>query len=252
MVIIDFVKDYLDRIGITGQVSVDLESLSLLQRAHLSTVPFENIAVWRKEPVATSIEWSIPKVVERKQGGWCFELNGAFAALLESLGFTVRRLGAAVLLGGPNKTVDHLALEVQLDVPYLVDVGFGESFIKPLRINDRDPQDGGAGWFQFMDSAQGLTLTKFDGPPETGVSVPQYRFRRVAHKMEDFVEASDRLRGDPSLHWSNKPFATRLIEGGPQRVTLLRDRIKYHGDGETSETLVAEEDWEQTLQRLFR
>lgn len=252
MVTLVLVQDYLDRIGVTGPVSVNLESLSLLQRAHLSTVPFENIAVWRKEPVSTSIEWSLPKVVERKQGGWCFELNGAFAALLESLGFTVRRLGAAVLLDGPNKIVDHLALEVLVDEPYLVDVGFGESFIKPLRMNDREPQDGGAGWFQLMDSTQGLTLTKLDGPPESGLPVPQYRFRRVAHKMEDFVEASDRLRGDPTLHWSNKPFATRLIDGGPSRVTLLKDRLKYHGDGETRETMIDEPDWEETLDRVFR
>lgn len=242
------VQDYLDRIGFSGPVSVDLQTLAALQVAHMTTVPFENTSVWRGEPIETDIGWSIPKIVERGLGGWCFELNGAFAALLESLGFTVRRLGAAVLLEGPNQVVDHLTLEVMLDEPYLVDVGFGESFTKPLRLNDREPQDGGIAEFQFFDSAQGLTLTSLaDGAPE-----PQYRFRRVTLAMEDFTEASDRLRSDKTLHWSTKRFATRLIDGGPERVTLLTDRIKYHGGSDSTETPVDPDRWEAKLDELFR
>lgn len=246
-------QDYLNRIGFDAPVVQDLATLSGLQAAHMTAVPFENIAVWRGETVTTDEAWSIPKIVERGQGGWCFELNGAFAALLESLGFTVHRLGAAVLLDGPTQVVDHVALEVVLDEPYLVDVGFGESFIKPLRLNDRGPQDGGSGWFQLIDSSQGLTLTVLDGDvPGAGTPVPQYRFRRVAHEMTDFVEASNRLRDDKTLRWSTKPFATRLIDGGPERVTLLSDRLKYHGGSQTTETPVSAEEWEGQLASLFR
>lgn len=253
-------QDYLDRIGMPGPASAtgapeqDLQTLTDLQRAHLSTVPFENIAVWRGEPVRTDTGWSIPKIVDRGQGGWCFELNGAFAVLLEHLGFQVRRLGAAVLLEGPNKLIDHATLEVQLDQPYLVDVGFGESFITPLRLNDRDPQDGGIAHFQFFDSAEGLTLTKLE-PQEDGTAapVPQYRFRRVTLQMPDFDGASDRLRSDPDLHWSAKPFATRLVDGGPERITLLKDWFKQlHRDGTVTESPVAAEDWDKKLAELFR
>ncbi len=238
----------------TGDPGRDLETLTGLQRAHLSTVPFENLAVFQKESVRTDTEWSIPKILDRGQGGWCFELNGAFAALLEHLGFQVRRLGAAVLLDGPNKLVDHATLEVQLDQPYLVDVGFGESFITPLRLNDRDPQDGGIASFQFFDSAEGLTLTKLE-PLEDGTvaPAPQYRFRRVTLQMSDFDEASDRLRSDPDLHWSAKPFATRLVDGGPERITLLKDRFKqHHADGTVTETPVDDQDWDKMLAELFR
>ena len=241
-------QDYLARIGFDGPVTVDLETLSALQAAHMTAVPFENISVWRGEPVDTDIAWSIPKIVEHGLGGWCFELNGAFAALLESLGFSVHRLGAAVLLDGPNQVVDHLCLEVMVDQPYLVDVGFGESFTKPLRLNDRDPQDGGIATFQFFDSAQGLTLTKH----EDGVPTPQYRFRRVALTMADFDEASTRLQEDKTLHWSTKPFATKLVDGGPERITLLKDRLKLHGGSQTTETPVAQDRWEDELQAHFR
>lgn len=241
-------QEYLDRIGFDGPVTVDLETLRALQAAHMSTVPFENLSVWRGERVSTGTDWSIPKIVERGQGGWCFELNGAFAVLLESLGFTVHRLGAAVLLDGPNQVVDHICLEVVLDQPYLVDVGFGESFTRPLLLNDRNPQDGGIGRFQFFDSAQGLTLTRL----EDDVPAPQYRFRRVAHTMSDFDEASTRLQEDKTLHWSTKPFATKLIDGGPERVTLLKDRLKFISGEETTETPVSPDRWEEELQARFR
>lgn len=242
------VQRYLGRIGFTGEVRRDLATLTALQRAHLSTVPFENLHVFHRLGVRTDTDWSVPKIVEQGRGGWCFENNGAFGALLEALGFDVLRLGAAVLLGGPNTVVDHLALEVALDEPWLVDVGFGESFTRPLALNRRGPQDGGNGTYELIDSAQGVTLTLHDAD---AVPVPQYRFKRVHHQLADFDSASQHLQTAEDLHWRHKPFATRLIDGGPARVTLLSDRIKFHGAGETTEQAVAAEDWDDVLEAWF-
>lgn len=238
---------YLDRIGFTGDVSIDLATLAALQRAHLSTVPFENLDVFHGVGVRTDLAWSVDKVVNRRRGGWCFEANGAFSALLQALGFPVARLGAAVLLGGPNETIDHLTLEVTLDEPYLVDVGFGDGFVTPLRLNTASPQDGGNGTYELIDSAQGRTLTRWkDGVPEA-----QYRFRRVNRAMADFEPASQYLQGNRELHWSTKPFATRLLDGGPERVTLLTDRLEVTRSGEVTETPVSSEDWDDVLDEWF-
>ena len=195
-------------------------------------------------PVRTDAAWSIDKVVNRRRGGWCFEVNGAFSQLLHALGFDVQILGAAVLLGGPNAVIDHLTLEVRLDDAYLVDVGFGESFTTPLDLNQTGPQDGGAGVFEFIPSTQGLTLTKHDAD---GVPEPQFRFKRVNHALADFEAASHRLASDRSLHWSAKPFATRLIDGGPSRVTLLKDRLKTTTPEGTTEEDVSAESWNSVL-----
>ena len=104
---------YLERIGFDGPIRHDVTTVEALQRAHLTAVPFENLDVYHRRGVATGIDWSVPKIVERGRGGWCYELNGAFSALLESLGFTVTRLGATVLLDdstNPSGTdPDHLA-----------------------------------------------------------------------------------------------------------------------------------------------
>jgi N-hydroxyarylamine O-acetyltransferase len=241
------VDRYLERINFTAEPRLDLETLASLQLAHLTAVPFENLHVYHGVGVRTDTEWSVTKIVDERRGGWCFEANGAFADLLEVLGFDVARLGAAVLLAGPNETVDHLTLEVALDEPYLVDVGFGASFIVPLALNRSGPQDGGSGVFELIPSEQGLTLTEH----ADGVPAPLYRFKRVRHQMADFDAASDYLQSDTELHWSQKPFATRLIDHGPDRVTLLSDRLKIiHGD-EITETAVAAEEWETTLQEWF-
>lgn len=246
------VDRYLARIGLSERPSIDLEGLTLLQRAHLATVPFENLDVVAGIEVRTDVAWSLDKVVEKRRGGWCFELNGAFGALLRALGFDVLQLGAAVLLGGPNKVIDHLALEVGLDRSYLVDVGFGESNVAPLDLNVRGPQFDPAGTFEFIDSSQGITLTWHDAE---GVPVPQYRFRRIHHELSEFNEASTRLRTDPTLSWRNKPFATRLIDasvdGSADRLTLKRNRTTLKSDGNETDTPVAPADWAETLAELF-
>ena len=109
------VDRYLDRIGFTATVSHDLATLEALQRSHLSAVPFENLHVFYGIGVRTDVEWSVSKIVDEGRGGWCFENNGAFSELLLALGFDIGRLGAAVLLEGPTRTIDHLCIEVALE-----------------------------------------------------------------------------------------------------------------------------------------
>jgi len=241
------VEDYLARIDVDGPLAHDVATLERLQRAHLTAVPFENLNVFHRAGVRTDTEWSTSKIVNGGRGGWCFENNGAFAWLLESLGFSVRRLGAAVLLGGPNQLIDHLCIEVELDHSYLVDVGFGDSFIRPLALNQAGAQDGGTGTFEFLNSPQGLTLTEH----EDGVPAARYRFKRVAHEQADFDGASERLSTDESGHWLQKPFATRLLDGGPDRVTLLADRLKLIRSGVVEETAIDPEDWDEVLWEWF-
>jgi len=248
----DTVARYLDRIGVTTDqelLTPSLATLTMLQQCHLRTVPFENLDIVNGRPVTTDLEHSLNKVVTDRRGGWCFELNGAFGALLEALGFAVLRLGAAVLLDGPSTLIDHLCLEVQLDEPWLVDVGFGDSFTRPLRINHVGPQDGGKATFEFMSSDQGTTLTEH----VDAVPAARYRFKRVAHRLSDFDAVSALLQSDPERHWSQKPFATRLLDDDDDaaRVTLLRDRLKFRRDGVETTQMVPAAEWSGELDRWF-
>lgn len=243
------VERYLERIGVDAPGRTDVTALTELMRAHLIAVPFENLDVFHQRSVRTDLEWSIPKIVDRGRGGWCFELNGAFGALLRALGFEVRHLGAAVLLSGPNNTLDHLCLEVRLDQPYLVDVGFGDTFISPLELNSATQQDGSNGMYQFIASPIGTTLTRLDD----GVPVASYRFKRVSHELSDFDSASDSLFGDPDGHFRKGPLATRLLDSGGSRVTLSTDRlvVREPDGSERSAVDIEGATWWATAKRWF-
>ena len=241
------VDRYLARIGVEFSDPLSVETLEQLPRAHLTAVPFENLDVFYRRGVSTSPDWSVRKIVSRGRGGWCYELNGAFATLLEQLGFSVKWLAGTV---PPSESglPDHLAIEVSLDRPYLVDVGFGDSFIRPLPLDSEGPHDGGTGSYRFRFEGSRTTLM-FDGPdgPET-----QYWFDAEASGPETFDHSSHRLQTHPGLRWTERRFATRLLEGGPDRVTLLHDRIKFRRNGEVTERPIASEDeWVAELSRWF-
>lgn len=239
---------YLDRIGLSAPVELDLAGLERLQRAHLTKVPFENLDVYARRTVRTDDDWTVSKITERGRGGWCFELNGAFAALLTGLGFAVNRLAATVLYGSVSPIATHLTLEVTLDRPYLVDVGFGDSFIRPLPLDSEGPHDGGTGKYGFEFDGETTTLVSHE---DDGTVLAHYRFERTAGLPSAFEEASSYLQTTPGLQWTQARFATRLLDGGPDRVTLLSDRIKFRRNGEWSEHPVDESNWEDLLSDWF-
>lgn len=246
------VEAYLEWLGFGGTPRVDLATLTELQQLHLSAVPFENLSIALGTGVSIDADLAVDKIVEQGRGGWCFELNAAFAALLRELGFDVILLGAAVLLGGPSRRIDHLALEVNVGEPMLVDVGFGDSFTRPLPLNDPGPHEDATGRYEFIGSPQGTTLAKLDesGRHES-VPVAQYRFKRVAHRLEQFTPASEALQADDTSTWRRGPFATRLLDRGPDRVTLTIDKLKVVRDGKIDTRAIAIDEWASTLHQWF-
>ena len=245
------VAAYLDWIGYDSSPSLDLATLTELQQLHMTAVPFENLDIALGDGVALDAATAVDKIVEGGRGGWCFEVNGAFASLLEALGFRVTLLGAAVLLSGPSRVIDHVALEVQVDQPYLVDVGFGESFTRPLALNRSGRQDGGNAAYEFIASPEGTTMARLDESGADAVPVAQYRFKRVAHSLKDFAAVSASMQVDPGKNWHKRPFATRLLDRGPDRVTLTSDRLKIIRDGKTTEQPIIIDEWSTTLYDWF-
>jgi N-hydroxyarylamine O-acetyltransferase len=134
---------YLDRIGVEGPVRADLDTLRRVHLAHQLAVPFENLDVQLKRPLTTRVASSFDKIVTRRRGGWCYEMNGLMGWALSEIGFDVRRIGAGVMREqrGAEQMGNHLCLLVRLEHAWLVDVGFGGSLAEPMPLRSFERED---------------------------------------------------------------------------------------------------------------
>ncbi len=165
------VEAYLRRIDYRESPTPDIDHPSIdllrsLHRAHLLTVPFENLDIHLGRKIVCDESRILHKIVNEHRGGFCYELNGAFAALLRELGFRVTLLSAQVAHqdGSFGQEFDHLALRVDLEEPWLADVGFGDCFLDPLRLDSREdqPQNGRVYRLTFRAGSRPISQTSAD------------------------------------------------------------------------------------------
>src|SRR5258706_12180299 len=167
------VSGYLNRINYHGPRDVSVETLRGLHIQHLLAVPFENLDNHIGRQIILDEEKVIRKIVEERRGGICYELNGAFYALLRALGFEVSMLSAGVAReeGGFDPPFDHMTLLVQLEERWLADVGFGDSFREPLLLDHRSEQVQGNDAYRLIEDDDHLILER----REIDLWKPQYR-----------------------------------------------------------------------------
>jgi N-hydroxyarylamine O-acetyltransferase len=224
---------YLDRICVPAPVADDAAALRVLHRAHQLAVPFENLSIHLSEPIVLDERDLIDKIVRRRRGGFCYELNGAFALLLEALGAHVTRVGARVYGdGGPGPPFDHLALIVRPadgSGPFLADVGFGSHSDYPLLLDSCTEQEDPAGLFRLAAADDGDIDVFRDGKP-------QYRIEARARPLADFVPTCWWQQTSPQSHFTRSTICSRLTEHG--RVSISgRMLIEIHGGARTEQRL---------------
>jgi len=229
---------YLKRIAYTGPLEPSADTLQRLHLSHLYTVPFENLDIHLGRPILLDEAALFDKIVNRGRGGFCYELNGLFAALLRGLGFRVTLLSAEVArqAGGYSPPYDHLTLRVDLEEPWLVDVGFGEGFRWPARLNDENdqPQDNSA-YLVIRDGDYRILLRRKPG----GDWTPQYRFTLQPHQLSDFAARCRFHQTSPESHFTQGRLCTLALPEG--RVTLSGMRLIVTGPGGRTEELLASE-----------
>jgi len=229
------VHAYLARIGYDGPRAPTPEALSALHRAHLHAVPFEHLAL----PLGTPIELSPPalfdKVVTRRRGGFCYELNGLFGWLLGELGFAVELLSARVFDGetfGPE--FDHMLLWVEAGGPWIADVGFGDSFLEPPPLGP-DVQTQRGVDYRLVRNSSAWTLQQ----RKPGAAwEPQYVFTLQPHSLADFEGMCHYHQTSSDSPFLRKSVCSRATPDG--RVTLSNGRLIVTTDGQREERGVAD------------
>ncbi|MFF9026965.1 arylamine N-acetyltransferase family protein [Streptomyces iakyrus] len=224
------VDAYLRRLGVEHPAWPTVDALRELHLRHLQTVPFENLSIHLGEEIVLEEKRLLDKVVGARRGGFCYELNGSFGALLAALGYDVALLAARVYgeegrLGIPY---DHLALRVRTvdGGDWLADVGFGAHSHLPLAFGDRGEQQDPGGTFRIVEAepdaagvrgghgtAEAADLDVFRG------GTPQYRLEVRPRVLGDFVAGAWWHSTSPVSHFTRSLVCSRVTEDGG-RITL--------------------------------
>ncbi|HEX9941349.1 MAG TPA: arylamine N-acetyltransferase [Thermoanaerobaculia bacterium] len=241
------VQAYLDRIGYRGPLTPTAETLRALQVAHLQTVPFENLSIHAGQPIVLDDESLFEKVVVRRRGGFCYELNGLFAALLRALGFQVAMLSAGVARGDGtfSPDFDHMALLVSLEERWLADVGFGDSFRDPLRLDERGEQPEGVRAFRIDADGDHHLLVRRDGPGQPWQ--PQYRFTLQPYEYPDYAGMCHYHQTSPESHFTRQTVCSLATPEG--RLTLSGMKLITTRSDERQERILESEEARAALLR---
>jgi len=243
-------RDYLKRIGYSGPARPNANVLRRLHRRNLLTIPFENLDIHLHRPIILNEAALYDKIIQHRRGGFCYELNGSFASLLKKLGFKVSMLSACVARkgGGFSPDFDHMTLLVQLKEPWLADVGFGDSFTEPKRLDIFHPQvDHGKdyrfarkdGWILMSRRTKGSRFWE-----------PQYKFSLTPRKLEDFVPRCRWQQTSPRSHFRKGRLCTRLTPNG--RLTLTDTKfIVTRGNKKVELPVKNSEEFDVLLRRRF-
>lgn len=241
--------DYLSRIGFETPPSPNYQSLVRLQDAHMRHVPFENLDIRRHRPLSLAIDDLFDKIVLRKRGGYCYELNGLFSRMLGALGYSVTMVSARVLRenGSYGPEFDHLALIVHLaGADYLVDVGFGDSTRSPLNFNGNIVRDV-SGVYQIGTGSDGV----FQFNKEiNGEWCAEYLFETVPRQLQDFAAMNEFKQTSPETHFTQKTICSIATTEGRKSMSDNQFIVTTNGD-RLSAPIETQEEWNSLLFEHF-
>ena len=224
---------YLDRIGYSGTPRVDLETLTALHRAHLLAIPYENLDVQLRRPGDVTVQHAFDKLVTRRRGGWCYEMNGLFGWALSEIGFKVTRMAGAVarMERGEISHGNHLVLRVDLDRPYIADVGFGDGTLEPVPLvagpmsvagYDFQLEQLDADWWRFHNHALG--------------GAPYFDFTQANASDAALNTTCQWLRTSPESIFTQFPIVQRHTPDG--LVIILGRTLRRIRPGERTQSLI--------------
>ena len=245
-------NSYLERIGMsTADVSHTYEFLKKLQQSHIFSVPYENLDILNGKPIDLSVEALFEKIVTNHRGGYCFELNGAIAHLLQELGFATKCYFARFLKGETEIPVRrHRVVVTECDGKrYAIEVGIGiEAPRAPLLLKEGILQECENGTFRFTkDWLLGWVLEeKADGEWE-----PYYSFTEEEQLDIDFIQPSFYCEKHPASPFNKSPMVAVKTQGGRRAINDRDYKVFEGGELVHIEENVTDERLYEILQKDF-
>jgi N-hydroxyarylamine O-acetyltransferase len=243
-------EPYLRRIDYHGPTQPTLAVLRKLHRQHLLTVPFENLDIHNGRLIRLDERLFFRKIVDDRRGGYCYELNGCFAWLLKKIGFKVSRLSARVSgkAGELSPEFDHMALLVRLKERWLVDVGFGDLFVEPKRVDLTSAQKENGRLFKFTPYDGAKLLSRKDDPDSSWK--PQYVFHFQPHMLAEFAARNRYQQTSPNSHFTQGRIISKLTRSG--RVSLTDSKLIITiGSRRTERSVKTKKEFDRLLKKHF-
>ena len=241
-------KAYLDRIGYTGNTAATRETLGAVQACHIQHVPYENLDLLAGVLLSLDEADLFDKIVMRRRGGFCFELNAALGQLLRRLGFTVTDCFARYLMGADEIPMRrHHVLMVHLDgEKWLCDAGVGnEAPRQPLLLREGEAQTDGMSCYRFeRDEYLGWVLCQKHGEEWRR----QYAFTEERQIPADFAAASFYCERHPDSIFNKARMIAIKTPAG--RKTVDGDVFKVFDGAEVSVETAADDCRMQEILRV--
>jgi N-hydroxyarylamine O-acetyltransferase len=225
---------YLRRLGFDAPPAPTLETLRQLQLRHTGVFPFENLTTLSGEPVLIDLPSIERKVLHDGRGGYCYELNNLFLALLQDLGFDARAISGRVVMGQPEGAwtarTHRLSLVIINDVRYITDVGFGGMVpTAPLLLDTRAEQPTPHESYRIDLHVDGFTLRA----NVAGEWRAMYIFDLQRQEDIDFAVGNWYVSTHPESSFVKQLMVARTGEGW--RRTLNNGSFAIHRIGHDSE-----------------
>lgn len=221
------IESYLRRIQYHGSSQPTAATLRDLHRQHLCTVPFENLDIALGTPIILAPDRLFEKVVTRRRGGFCYELNGLFCELLRAMGFHVQMLSARVRNGdgsyGPD--FDHMLLSVELGELWLADVGFGESFVDPLPLRYGAMTQENDHRYSVLHAERRWQLFRHTDNTDE----PLYIFTDEPRGLRDYEGMCQYHQTSPDSHFTRDRVCTLATPDGRVTLSGMRLIVTRHG-----------------------
>jgi N-hydroxyarylamine O-acetyltransferase len=243
------IEKYLSRINYKGDIQLNHKCLSDIHECHAYSIPFETLDIHIGRPINLELDSVYEKVISNKRGGFCYELNYLFFTLLVELGFKCSMISSRIwneeVYGPP---FDHMSLKVDLDDEWLLDVGFGDLFIRPLKIKDQFDQEDKFNTYRIkqLDKTKFLLFAK----PRNDLDFEEkYEFDTKPRVIGDFQDQCDFKQYSPESHFVKKVICTIPISTGRKSLTNdsftkkignRKDRVPINSPIEFNEVLKRE------------